>query len=320
MRFKLLLPLALLLSMSTVTVFGAESYPRRPIRLVVPTGAGGQTDILARLIAENIKLGERMIVDNRTGASGIIGSDIVAKAAPDGYTLLMAFPSHVVNLNLYKKLPYDTVRDFAPITTGSSVVLILLVNASSPAKSVRELVALARERPGQLNYGSVGKGSLTQLSAELFRSLAGIDVTNVSYKAVPLIQAALLSQEIQFSFGTPITTLMHVRAGKLRVLAVSTKKRLSILPDVPTVAESGVPGYEAVGWNGILAPAKAPRAIIDRLHGEIVKVLRMPEVIERLAAQAVEPVPSSPEEFGAIIRADIEKWAGVLRNAGIQPE
>ena len=320
MRLKFLLALAVYASMAPPSAFAAEQYPKRPIRLVVPTGAGGQTDILARLIAENIKLGERMIVDNRTGASGIIGSDIVAKAAPDGYTLLMAFPSHVVNLNLFKKLPYDTLRDFAPITTGSSVVLILLVNASSAAKSVRELVALARERPGQLNYGSVGKGSLTQLSAELFKSLAGIDVTNVSYKAVPLIQAALLSQEIQFSFGTPITTLMHVRAGKLRVLAASTRTRLSILPDVPTVAEAGVPGYEAVGWNGIVAPAKTPRAVIDRLHDEIVKVLRMPEVIERLAAQGVEPASSTPEEFGAIIRADIDKWGKVIRNAGIQPD
>lgn len=318
MSFRWLLPLSLWLSVSTGAAFAAESYPNRPIRLVVPTGAGGLTDILARIVAEKIRLGQQMIVDNRTGASGVIGSDIVAKAAPDGYTLLMAFPSHVVNLSLYKKLPYDTVKDFAPITMATSVALILLVHASSPAKSVRDLIALAKERPGQLNYGSVGKGSLTQLSAELFGSLAGINITNVAYKGVPLVQAALLSQEIQFSFGTPITTLPQVRAGKLRVLGASTKTRLAILPDVPTVAEAGVPGYEAVGWNGILAPAQTPRAIINRLHEEIVKVLRMPDVVERLAAQGVEPAYNSPEEFGAIIRADIEKWAKLIKNAGLQ--
>lgn len=318
MRFRWLLPLGLGLSVWTAGAFAAEAYPNRPVRLVVPTGAGGLTDILARMIAEKIRLGQQMIVDNRTGASGIIGSDIVAKASPDGYTLLMAFPSHPVNLSLYKKLPYDTIKDFAPITMATSVALILVVHASSPAKSVGDLIALAKERPGQLNYGSVGQGSLTQLSAELFGSLAGITITNVSYKGVPQVQAALLSQEIQFSFATPITALGQVRAGKLRVLGASTRTRLAILPDVPTVSESGVPGYEAVGWNGVLAPAKTPRAIINRLHEEIVKVLRMPDVIERLAAQGVEPAYNSPEEFGAIIKADVEKWAKLVKSAGLQ--
>jgi tripartite-type tricarboxylate transporter receptor subunit TctC len=300
----------------------ADAYPGRPIRLVIPTGAGGVTDILARIISDKLRgaLGQQIVVDNRGGASGIIGSDIVAKAAPDGYTLLMVFPSHPVNPSLVLKMPFDTLRDFAPITMVSSVTQVLLVHPSSPARSVKELIALANERPGQLNFGSVGRGSLGYLSAELFASLTRIRIVHVAYKGAPQVMTALIAGEIQIYFNVPINAAPQMRAGKVRALGVSTKSRLAIMPEVPTIAEAGVPGYEVVGWNGILAPAKTPRPIIARLHAEIVKVLHSPEVVEQLAAQGVDTIGNTPEEFAAIVRADVGKWARVLKDAGVTPD
>ncbi len=301
--------------------FAADAYPSRPIRLVVPSGAGGVTDILARVVAEKLRgaLGQQIVVDNRPGAGGIIGSDIVAKAAPDGHTLLIVFPSHPVNPSLYLKMPFDTIRDFAPITMVSSVTQVLLVHPTFPAKSVKELVAQAMERPGQFNFGSVGRGSLGYLSAELFASLTGIRIVHVAYKGAPQVMTALIAGEIQIYFNVPISALPQIKAGKVRALGVSTKSRLAILPEVPTIAESGVPGYEVIGWNGILAPARTPRTIIARLHGEIVKVLRSPDIVEQLAAQGVDLIGNTPEEFAAIIRSDVEKWARVLKSAGVEP-
>jgi len=298
----------------------SDSYPNRPIRLIVPSGAGGITDLLARIVAEKLRgeLGQPVIVDNRPGASGMIGSEVVAKAAPDGYTLLMVYPTHPVNPSLYKKLRYDTIKDFEPITMVGTVNQVLLVNSSFPAKSVRDLMAMAKEQPGKLNYGSVSPGSMGFLSAELFASLAGLKFTHVVYKSNPSIMAALLSGEIQIYFTPPITAIPQVKAGRLRALGVGSKERLPILPDVPTIAESGIPGYESVGWNGILAPAKTPRPVIHRLYDAITKVLKFADVIEKLTSQSVDPIGNSPEEFAAIIRADIEKWGKVLRNAGIQ--
>lgn len=308
------------LCVSTAATFAADSYPNRPLRLIVPSGAGGITDLLARIVAENLRaeLGQAVIVDNRPGASGMIGSEVVAKAMPDGYTLLMVYPTHPVNPSLYKKLRYDTIKDFEPITMVGTVNQVLLVNPSFPAKSVRELIAIAKEQPGKLNYGSVSAGSMGFLSAELFASLADLKFTHVVYKSNPSIMAALLSGEIQVYFTPPITAIPQVRAGRLRALGVGSKERLPVLPDVPTIAESGIPGYESIGWNGLLAPAKTPRAVINRLHDAIVKVLKSPDVIEKLTSQSVDPIGNSPEEFAAIIRADIEKWGKVLKNAGIQ--
>ena len=299
----------------------ADTYPGRPVRLVVPSGAGGITDILARIVAEKLRapLGQQVVVDNRGGAGGIIGSDIVAKATPDGYTLLMVFPSHPVNPSLYLNVPYDTVRDFAPITMVGTVTQVLIVHPSFPARSVKELIAHARERPGQLNYGSVGRGSLGFLSAGLFASLTGTRIVHVAYKGAPQVMTALIAGEIQIYFNVPITSLPQIKAGKVRALGVSTKARLAILPDVPTIAESGVPSYEVVGWNGILAPARTPRPIIERLHAEIVKVLRSPDVVEQLTTQGVDPIGNTPQEFAAIIRTDVEKWARVLKSAGVTP-
>ena len=298
----------------------ADAYPSRPIRMVVPTGAGGVTDILARILAERMREGlrQQVVVDNRPGAGGVIGSDIVAKAQPDGYTLLMVFPSHPVNPSLNSKMPYDTVNDFAPITMVSRVSQVLLVNPSLPVTTVKELIAYARARPKQLNFGTVGRGSFGHVSTELFAMQAGIELVHVTYKGVPQIIGALLSGEIQVYFNVPISAIGQIRAGKMRALGVTRSERLPMLPEVPTIAEAALPGFEAIGWNGILAPAATPRPIIDRLHREIVASLRHPEVLAQLTAQGIEPVGNMPEEFGKIIRADIAKWAQVLRRAGVQ--
>ena len=311
-----------MLAASAMSGLAADSYPNRPVRLVVPSGAGGVTDLLARIVADRLRnaLGQQFVIDNRSGAGGVIGSDIVAKAAPDGYTLLMVFPSHPVNPSLVKKMPFDTVRDFAPITMVGTVTQVLLVHQSFPPKTVKELIAYAAERPGQLNFGTVGRGSLGYLSSELFASMAGLRMVHVAYKGAPQVMTALIGGEIQIYFNVPITALPQIKAGKVRALGVSTKARLAILPEVPTMAESGLTGYEVVGWNGILAPAKTPRAIIERLHVETVKVLRTPDIVEQFTVQGVDPIGNTPEEFAVIIRTDVAKWAKVLKNAGVVPD
>jgi tripartite-type tricarboxylate transporter receptor subunit TctC len=300
----------------------ADSYPSRPIRIVIPSGAGGITDILGRVIAQKLteSLGQQVVIDNRPGASGIVGSQIVAKAAPDGYTLLMVFPSHPVNPSLYASMPYDTVKAFAPVTMVSAVSTVLVVPGDMPAKSVHELVALAKDRTSKINYGSVGRGSLGHLASELLRAMTGMNITHVSYKGSPQIMTALLSGEIQmYLIASAGTAMPHLKSGRLRALGVSSAKRIPTLPDVPAIAET-VPGYEARGWNGILAPAGTPKAIVDRLNKEIVLVVHSPEFNKQLATEGAIPIGNSPGEFGAIIKGDIQKWAKVIREAGIRPE
>jgi tripartite-type tricarboxylate transporter receptor subunit TctC len=300
----------------------ASAFPERPVRVVVPTGAGGITDLLARIVTEKLstRMGQPVIVDNRTGASGIIGSDIVAKAQPDGHTLLMVFPTHPVNPSLYRSIPYNTVNDFAPITMVGSVALVLVVNPSFPAKSIKELIAIARDKPGQLNYGSAGRGTLAFLAAELFASTAGVKLTNITYKGVVQGQTALLSGEVQIYFSPVINAIPQLKAGKMRALGVTPGKQVTALPDVPTISESGLPGYEVTGWNGLLAPAKTPRAVIQALHGHIVGVLQMPEVVAQFRSQGVEPIHNTPEQFLVIIKNDIQKWGKLIRSLGIKPE
>ena len=310
-----------LLTIAASSLNAAETYPSRPIRMVVPVGAGGVTDIVARTLAERMRSGlrQQVVVDNRPGAGGIIGSEIVAKATPDGYTLLMVFPSHPVNPSLNAKMPYDTMRDFAPISMVSRVSQVLLVHPTMPVTSVKELIAYAKARPKQLNFGSVGRGSFGHISTELFAFHAGLELVHVTYKAVPQIIAAFLAQEIQIYFNVPVSAIGLIRAGKMRALGVTKSERLALLPDVPTIAEAGLTGFEAVAWNGILAPAATPRAIVDRLNQEIVSALRSTEMQTHLNAQAIDPVGNTPEEFAKIIRSDVEKWSNVLRRAGIHP-
>ena len=312
---------AVLLAMHTVAG-AADSYPSRPVRIILPSGAGGITDILARVIAPRLTegLGQQVVIDNRPGASGIVGSQIVAKATPDGYTLLMVFPSHVVNQSLYPDVPYDTVNAFAPITLVSAVSPVLIVNTQFPARSVPELIAIAKDKPGQLNHGSTGSGSMGHLGAVLFRSMAGIKVALVTYKGAPQVLTALLSGELQFYLvGSAGTATTQIKAGRVRALGVGAKQRIAALPDVPPIADT-LPGYEARGWNGILAPAGTPKPIIDRLNREIVKVVRTPEFSQVLTGEGATAVGNTPSEFDAVIRADVTKWAKIIKDAGIRAE
>jgi tripartite-type tricarboxylate transporter receptor subunit TctC len=317
MRLKwLLVCLALVLT----TAAPAQNYPNRTIKLIVPTGAGGITDILARLVGKSIsdQLGQPVIIDNRTGAGGTIGTRAVAQAEPDGYTLLMAFPSHAANPALYASLPYDSEKDFAPITMVTKVSEILLVPNSSPAKSVPELIELARKE--QLNYASVGVGSLAHLATELFLTTAGVKMTHIPYRGVPQAQQAVISGEVAVFFDTPITALPQIRAGTVRALGVSTSKRLAVAPEIPTLAEAGVTDYEVTGWNGVLAPANTPRPIVDKLNKTIVAALKTPEIEKFLMEQGIESAGNSPEEFARLMHIDIEKWMRVTREAGIKPQ
>jgi tripartite-type tricarboxylate transporter receptor subunit TctC len=303
-------------------VSAAEAYPSRPIRMIVPSGAGGITDILARVIAMRLSesLGYQVVVDNRPGASGVVGSDIVAKAAADGHTLLMVFPSHPVNPSLFKTMPFDTIRDFTPVTQVSQVSPALIVQSQFPARSMQELIAIAKAKPGQLNHASVGVGSMGHLGALLLRSMAKIDFALVLYKGSPQALSALMSAEVQFYLiGSVGTAATHIKAGRIRALGVGSSQRLSVLPDVPTIAET-LPGYEARGWNGILAPARTPKAIIDRLHREIAKIVHSPEFSDVLVSEGATAVGNTPAEFDAVIRADVKKWAAVVREAGLRPE
>ncbi len=300
----------------------AAAYPSHPIRMIVPSGAGGITDILVRVIAVRLSesLGYQVVVDNRPGASGVVGSDIVAKAAPDGHTLLMVFPSHPVNPSLFTKLPYDTINDFAPVTLVSQVSPALIVQSQFPARSMQELIAMAKAKPGQLNHASTGSGSMGNLGAVLLRSMAKIEFTLVAYKGAPQALNALLSGEVQFYLlGSVGTAVSHIKTGRIRALGVGASQRVAVLPDVPTIAET-LPGYEARGWNGILAPARTPKPIIDRLNREIVKIVRSSEFNEILASEGATAVGNTPEEFDAVIRADVRKWAEVIKEAGIRPE
>ena len=297
----------------------ADTYPSHPIRIVVPTGPGGITDIVARIVGQRLseRLGQSVIVDNKSGASGIIGTEVVARSAPDGYTLLMVYPSHPVNPALKQHLPYDTIKDFVGITTLTTVSLVLMVPPSLAAKSVQELIALSRKE--RLTYASVGSGSLAHLGAELFRSMAHIELTHVPYRSAPAAQQALISGEVSMFFDTPITAVPMVRDGRLRALGVSTPKRSALLPDVPTIGET-VPGYVVLGWNGILAPAATPQPIVQKLNQELCAILEEPEVKKKLAQQGADPAPTDPQTFAKLIVDDVKKWGDVIRSAGIRPE
>jgi len=317
---KYLSGLLIAVALAAQAVHAAENYPARPIRMVIPSGAGGITDIIGRTIAPKLtaSLGQQVVIDNRPGASGILGSGIVAKSTADGYTLLMVFPSHPVNQSLYKDVPYDTANDFAPITLVSAVSPVLVVGAQSPARSVKDLLDLAKAKPGQLNHGSVGAGSMGSLGAELLRSMAGIQFTQVAYKGSPQALTAVISGEIDFYLiGSAGTVGPQVKAGRIRALGVGAKQRLSILPDVPPIGDT-LPGYEARGWNGILAPAGTPNAIIGRLNRELVAIIRSPEFAKVLTGEGATPVGNTPAEFDAIIRADIRKWAKIIQDTGIR--
>jgi tripartite-type tricarboxylate transporter receptor subunit TctC len=300
----------------------AQNYPAKPIRLIVPQSAGGSTDLVARPLAQRLgeALGQTVIVDNRPGAGSTIGTDLVAKSAPDGHTLLAVAASFSMSPSLYQNLPFDPVRDFAPISLLSSLPNILVVHPSLPVKSVKELVALAKARPGQLNFGSSGMATGTHMSMELLKHMTGISMVHVPYKGGAPSITALLSGEVQVTLATISTALPHVKAGKLRALAVSTARRSAAAPEVPTIAESGVPGYDYASWIGLLAPAKTPQPIIARLNAEAVKALQTPEMKAILAVEGSEPVGNSPAEFAAIMQTEVARWMKVVKAAGIKAD
>lgn len=323
MKFRSAMPALLgatMLFSVAMPVNGADNYPNRPVRMIIPSGAGGITDIIGRTIAPKLSdsLGQQVVIDNRPGASGVLGSGIVAKAAPDGYTLLMVFPSHPVNPALYADIPFDTEKAFAPISLVSAVSPVLIVGSGSPARSVKDLLDLAKARPGKLNHGSVGAGSMGSLGAELLRSMAGIQFTQVAYKGSPQALTAVISGEIDFYLiGSAGVVGPQVKAGRIRALGVGAKQRLAVLPDVPPIGDT-LPGYEARGWNGILAPAGTPKNIIDKLNREIVRIARSPEFAQLLTGEGATAVGNTPAEFDAIIRADIRKWAKIIKDNGIR--
>jgi tripartite-type tricarboxylate transporter receptor subunit TctC len=300
----------------------AQSYPAKPVRIVVGFTAGGPTDIVSRTIAPGLAeaLGQPVVIDNRPGAGGVTATAQVAKAPPDGYTLLMGtIGGLAVAMSLQPNRGYDTLRDFAPITQSVTVTNILVVHPSLPVHSVKELLALARSRPGQLNYASAGAGTAPHLAGELLKFMAGVNIVQVPYKGSSPALTALLSGEVEMNYENTLIVLSHIKSGKVRALGVTGARRSRLLPDVPTIAEGGLPGYDASGWYGLLAPAGTPGDIVRRLNTEVVRILREPGVVERLAGQGADPAPSAPEAFGAFIRAEIDKWARLVKAAGMKP-
>lgn len=300
----------------------AQSYPSKPVRIVVPFGPGGVGDISARVLAQKMSetMGQQVLVENRPSAGGIVASEIVAKADPDGHTLLLLTNGQAVSVALFKSLPYDAVNDFAPVSTLGLFDMVVLVNAEWKISSVGELIAAAKANPGKLNIGTINPGGTQHLAAELFKSMAGIDVQTVPFKGTPAVLTALRGNEVQAAFEFIAPALPQIKAGGLKPLAVTSKRRFSGLPDVPTVAESGVAGYEASAWNGIAAPARTPRAIVERLNKEVNAALASPEVRQRLQGLGVEAQGSTPGEFREFLVAEIAKWRDVIERAKIEKQ
>jgi tripartite-type tricarboxylate transporter receptor subunit TctC len=315
--------IAMLCLTSVASVALAQGYPSRPVRVIIPFATGGGSDTVGRVISQALgeSLGRPLVVENRTGAGGAIGADLVAKAAPDGYTLLLGSTSEIVHLpNVSTKVPYDPVKDFTPISLIGSVPMALTVNEAVPASSVQDLVRLAKAQPGKLSFGSGGTGTTTHLAVELFAATTGIKMTHVPYKGSGAIIPDLLNGNLQLGMPLLPAILPHAGGGKLKILAVSTAKRAASLPNVPTLQESGVRGYDTTLWTGMLAPAGTPREIVARLNGEIVAALAKPEVRDALAKQGAEPIPSTPEQFAAAIRSELQTMGALVKEAGIKVE
>ncbi|MBI3056932.1 MAG: tripartite tricarboxylate transporter substrate binding protein [Betaproteobacteria bacterium] len=296
----------------------AQSYPNKPIRMIIGYPPGGGTDIVARLVAQQLadSLGQQVVVDNRSGANTMLAAGLAAKAAADGYTLLFASASLTINPSLYSKVPYDAARDFAPVTLVASTPFVLVVQSSFSARSVRELVTLAKSKPGELMYSSGGSGSTGHLAAELFKSTAGVEIQHIPYKGLAAAITDLLGGRVSLTFASLPSVAPLIKAGRLKALALTTTERLATLPDLPTMAESGFSGYDVNQWFGVLVPAGTPRAIIVKLNTEIRQFLNKPEVKERFSLVGAEPVSNSPEQFGAYIKADLSKWAKVVSMTG----
>ena len=295
-----------------------QPYPTRPIRLVVSFAAGGGVDLVARLIGQKLSeaWSQQVVIDNRPGAGGNVSAELVAKSLPDGYTIYLSSASVVVNASLYKTLPYDPLKDFAPVTLLVNAHNVLVSHPSLPAKNIRELIALAKKKPGQINYASTGSGSSGHLAMELFRSMAGIELTHIPYKVIGQTTADLLSGQVSLWFPTMPGVLQHIKGGRMTALGVSGSRRAPALPNVPTIAEAGVPGYDASTWYPLLAPAGTPTAIVDKMNAQLVAILASADVREKLQAQGIEPVGSTPVQLGAHLKSEMVKWEKVVRLSG----
>ena len=298
----------------------AQGYPHKSIRLIVGYPPGGATDITARIIGQKISasLGQAVVIDNRPGAGGNLGAELAAKAAPDGYTIFMCTIANSINYSLYKDLTFDLVKNFTPVSQATSILSFLVVHPSLPVKSVKELIALAKSSPRKLDYASSGVGNSPHLAAEMFKTMAGVDMVHIPYKGTAPELTDLLAGVVKIAFETTPAVLTHVKGGKLRALAVNSTKRTPLLPDLPTMGEAGLPGFEVTSWNGIVAPAGTSKEIVMRLNQEVVKALKMPEVSEKLSGIGADPVGGTPEQFGAFIQVEIKKWAKVIQEAGVK--
>ena len=322
MLLRLLSAAALLGAFCVAPVaFGAApaAYPAKPVRLVVAQSAGGNADFVARYYAQRLteQLGQQIVIDNRAGGSGIVGTELVARAPADGYTLLLAPTSHAINPNFMAKLPYDTRRDFTSISLLGAGYNLLVVSQANPARSVRDIIAVARAQPGQLRYASSGVASATQLTTELFRLMTGIDMLHVPYKGAPAALTAVVGGECDLSFGSMASALPLVRGGRLRALAITARDRSMVLPEIPTVAESGVPGYESSSWQALLGPAHMPADIVNRLYREIAQSARNPEMVKRFNAEGMVPLGSTPRELDEHLARELDKWVKVTKAAGL---
>jgi tripartite-type tricarboxylate transporter receptor subunit TctC len=301
----------------------AQDYPAKPIRIVIPYPPGGASDVTARLLGQKMSeaWGQQVVADNKPGANGILALEHVARSAPDGYTLLIAnLGPNAINPAVYSKLPYDPIKDFSTITLTTLVPQVLVAGPALPAKNIAELVAYARANPGKINYGTGGNGSANHLAVELMASIANVKLTAVPYKGDAPAMADALSGQVAMTLPTVLAATPHIKSGKLRPLAVTTKTRVSALPDVPTMQEAGIQGYESVSWGGMMAPAGTPPAIINKLHGEFARILKLPDVVERMEALGSTVVGSGPAEFSAFLQAEIRKWDAVAKKAGIRVE
>ncbi len=304
---------------TTAPALAQQSYPNKPIRMVCPFPPGGTTDLVARLVAQKFSeaWGQQVVVDNRPGAGGVIGTEMVAQAAPDGYSILLgSITTHAVNPALYKKLRFDPIRDFAPVSLVVSSPQLLALHPSVAAKSVKELLALAKARPGQLNYGSAGTGTSPHLTFELFKSMAAIDVVHVPYKGTGPAITDLIGGQVQMMITGVVALMPHVKSGKLRAVGVTSAKRVAALPEVPTIAESGVAGFDVSSWFGVFLPAATPRAIVMKMNREIHRILENPEVRQRLIDQGADPASNTPEEFAAYVKSEMTRWGQVVRSTG----
>ena len=302
--------------------FAQPAYPSKPVRIISIFAPGGGNDVICRLVAQQLteRLKQQVIVENRVGANGIVGTEAVARAAPDGYTFTLIPSGHTVNASMYKKLPFDSLKDFTPITLAGSGPLVLAVHPSLPLKNVRDLIALAKSRPGQLTYVSSGIGASGHLAGALFDTMTGTKMEHIPYKGMSLAVSDLMGGQVSMTFGTSLSVIPHVRTGRLRALATTGAQRSPALPDLPTVAESGVLGYEAGLWYGFVGPARMPPEIVQRLNAEIVAILAQPDTREKLASQGLDARSSTPEEFARIIASDIVRWAAVVQKLGLRAE